>query len=51
MVKSKSKKRLRVCQKGQNEFVDKRGKISNHELNRTDKFDRFNKLQKRNYQS
>ena len=32
MVKSKSKKDLEYVKTGENEFVDKRGKISNHEL-------------------
>ena len=32
MVKSKFKKDLEYVKSGQNEFVDKRGKISNHEL-------------------
>ena len=32
MVKSKIKKDLEYVKTGENEFVDKRGKISNHEL-------------------
>ena len=51
MVRAKNKKRFRICKSGQDEFIDKRGKISNHELTEPINLIGLIEFKKRNYKS